>query len=135
MKKKQVTLVMFIIIVAIDIGESIANLLLKKGLNNTCIASIRLDNAFDFLIKAFSSPLLWIGILIFTINLFLWITVLSRVDLSVAKVVCSTSYIFVPILAMIFLHEDMNLTRWVGIAFIIAGIYLVSQVKHRKKTV
>lgn len=127
MKKNHLTLKLFGLIVLTDIGESIAQLFMKTGLTHTGISSITFANLLDFASKCCTSYFIWLGVLVYIINFFLWITVLSRIDLSVAFPVGSTSYIFVPILAMIFLHETINPIRWGGIALIVLGIHYVSQ--------
>jgi len=127
MRKNHLTLNMFLLIVMTDIGESIAQTFLKKGLNLTGITSITFANIGEFLSAAASSYFVWLGMLVFLLNFFLWMAVLSRIDLSVAFPVGSTSYIFVPILAMVFLHETLNPLRWMGIALIILGIHFVSK--------
>lgn len=127
MRKNHLTLNMFILIVMTDIGESIAQLFLKKGLNATGFTSIDLENISGFLIASASSYFIWLGLFVFLLNFFLWMAVLSRIDLSVAFPVGSTSYVFVPLLATVFLHETVNPLRWLGIALIILGIHFVSQ--------
>lgn len=120
-------------IVATDICESVAQTFIKKGLNNTGMSSVTFANLLEFMSRSASSCFVWAGVLIFIINFFIWITVLSRVDLSVAFPVGSTSYIFVPILAMIFLYEAINPVRWVGILLIIAGIHFTARSSHVKE--
>ena len=127
MKNNGLTLKIFLLIVLNDIGDTIAQLFMKKGLNHTGIDNIGLGNMTEFMAKGASSPLIWLGLFIFALNFFVWIVILSRVDLSIAMPVGSTSYIFVPIVAMIFLHEHISLLRWAGIALIVVGIHFVSQ--------
>jgi drug/metabolite transporter (DMT)-like permease len=74
-----------------------------------------------------SSYLVWIGILMYTFNFFLWILILSKLDLSTAVPVASTNYVILPVLAVIFLHENISVLRWVGIFFIMLGIHFVSK--------
>jgi drug/metabolite transporter (DMT)-like permease len=57
--------------------------------------------------------------------------ILYKVDLSIAMPVGSTSYIFVPITAALFLHERVDMLRWAGIMMIVLGIHFVSQSKKR----
>ncbi len=102
---------------------------MKKGLSQGGISSIGFNNLFEFAFTALSSWLIWAGILIYIINFVLWLIILYRIDLSIAVPVGSTVYIFVPILAIIFLHEHVNPLRWVGIALIILGIHFTSQSK------
>lgn len=118
---------MLILIIMTDVGESIAQLFMKTGLNGIGITSITFSNFAEFTLKGASSPLVWLGIGVYIVNFFIWITILSRIDLSVAVPVGSTSYILVPILSIIFLHETVSPARWLGIAFIIGGIHFVAK--------
>lgn len=127
MKKNSLTLKVFGLLVLNDIGDSLAQLLMKKGLSGSGIGALNFSNIAEFAAKNISSPLLWTGVIICILNFFLWIVILYRIELSVAMPVGSTSYIFIPILAMIFLHEHISLIRWLGIIFIILGIHFVSQ--------
>ncbi len=127
MKSSGLTLKIFLLIILNDVGDTIAQLLMKKGLVQTGIDSINFGNIVEFTIRNGSSPLVWLGIFVFALNFFIWIIILSRVDLSIAMPVGSTSYIFVPITAMIFLNEHVGLLRWVGIILIALGIHFVSQ--------
>lgn len=133
MKSSGLTLKIFLLIVLNDIGDTIAQLLMKKGLNQTGIDSINFSNIAEFAARNAASPLVWLGIFVFVLNFFLWIAILSRVDLSIAMPVGSTSYIFVPIAAMIFLHENISLLRWAGIVLIVFGIHFVAQSQKPEK--
>lgn len=136
MRNSGLTLKIFLLIVLNDVGDTIAQLLMKKGLVNTGIGNVNLGNIAEFAAKNSASPLVWLGIFVFAINFFIWIVILSRVDLSIAMPVGSTCYIFVPIVAMIFLGEHISLMRWLGILFIAFGIHFVSQsVKPKKEAV
>lgn len=132
MGKSPLTLKVFIAIVLNDIGDSLAQLLMKKGLLQTGIGSVNFQNVLEFIFQNSSSGTLWLGIIIYTLNFFIWIIILSRVDLSIALPVGSTSYIITPLLAMIFLHENISLMRWLGILLIVCGIYFVSESAHEK---
>lgn len=112
MKKSRLTLKIFSLIVLCDIMDSIAQLLMKKGLLGV------------------SSLLVWAGVLIFALNFFVWIVILYKIDLSIAMPAGSISYLFVPLAAMLFLHEHVGLVRWIGICCIMCGIYFVSQSKR-----
>lgn len=129
MKKTEriLTFKVFFLIVLTDVFESIAELFFKKAALATNINNITLSNAFEFLLKIVSVPPLWLGALFYLGNFIIWIIVLTRIDLSVAFPIGSTTYIIVPILSMIFLHEKVCSIRWIGITFIIIGIYFVSK--------
>lgn len=127
MKNNGLTLKVFLLIVLNDIGDTIAQLIMKKGLIVTGIDNVTVANLFEFSSRSAQSPLVWMGLVVYIFNFFLWIAILSRVDLSIAMPVGSTSYIFVPLAAMVFLHENVSLIRWVGILLIVAGIHYVSR--------
>jgi len=133
MKSSGLTLKIFLLIVLNDVGDTIAQLLMKKGLVLTGIDNVNFGNIVEFTVKNSSSPLLWLGVLVFILNFFIWIVILARVDLSIAMPVGSTSYIFVPIAAMIFLGEHVSVLRWAGIILIALGIHFVSQSRQSGK--
>ena len=127
MRKNKLTLKVFLAIVMTDAVESIAEIFMKDGLNRMGIVSVNFNNFLECFLRGASSPLIWAGIFLYVINFFIWIAVLTRVQLSVAFPVGSTSYIFVAFLATIFLREAVTPLRWLGIALIVLGIHLVSK--------
>lgn len=133
MKNSGLTLKIFLLIVLNDIGDTIAQLLMKKGLLSTGIDNVNFGNIIEFTLKNASSWLVWLGIFVFILNFFVWIIILWRVDLSIAMPVGSTSYIFVPVAAMLFLHEKVCPARWIGITLIALGIHFVSKSRKTSK--
>ena len=127
LNKNGLTWKLFLMIVLTDSADSVGQLFMKKGLMSVGITSIGLHNLQEFLGRSGMSPLVWLGALFYILTFFLWILVLSRVDLSVAAPVGSTGYIFAPVLAIFFLGEQVSPVRWLGIVLIVAGIYLVSK--------
>ena len=132
MKKNYLTLKIFSLIVLNDVVDTIAQLIMKKGLGTTGINVITFSNVIEFLTKNATSILVWLGVFIYALNFFIWIVVLYKIDLSIAMPVGSTSYIFVPLAAMLFLHEQVGIARWIGIFCIVCGIHFVSQSNRRK---
>jgi drug/metabolite transporter (DMT)-like permease len=129
MKQNHLTLKIFSLIILNDIVDTIAQLLMKKGLVVTGISSVTLSNLAEFAAKSASSFLLWLGIIFYGLNFLIWIIILYKVDLSIAMPVGSSSYILVPIVAIIFLHEHVSLLQWLGVLCIVVGIHFVSQSK------
>jgi drug/metabolite transporter (DMT)-like permease len=129
MKIGHLTLNVFLLIVLNDLGDTIAQALMKKGLLVTGIAQVTMGNIAEFVSRSASSPILWLGILVYALNFFVWITILYKVDLSIAMPVGSFCYIFVPIAAIAFFHERIDPLRWAGIICIMLGIHFVSQSK------
>ena len=127
MSKSHLTLKIFLLIVLNDLIDTAAQVLMKKGLVQTGIDSVNLSNIARFAALSASSAYLWLGIFVFALNFFVWIVILYKVDLSIAMPVGSFCYIFIPICAMLFLHEYISPVRWAGIVCIILGIHFVAQ--------
>lgn len=132
MKKSHLTFRIFLLIFLTVIIEGFADLFMKKGLISTGITYIGFNEAWEFISGSASSIFIWTGMLMYLLNFILWITVLRNTELSIAYPVLSTSYVIVPLLAIIFLHEYIPFLRWVGIASIIIGVFFVSKSRPNK---
>ena len=127
MKQNHLTLKILFLIILNDLIDTTAQIFMKKGLAHTGINSVNLGNIADFAVRNASSGFLWLGLFIFALNFFVWIVILYKVDLSIAMPVGSFSYIFIPVCAMLFLHEYISPVRWIGIISIVLGIHFVAQ--------
>ena len=132
--KSSLTFKIFALLVLNDLGDTLAQLLMKKGLLQTGISSVTFGNILEFCARNSSSLILWLGIIVQALNFFIWIVILYKVDLSIAMPAGSTSYIFIPLAASVFLHEHVSLLRWAGIILIALGIHFVSQSKKPEVT-
>ncbi|MCK9430337.1 MAG: EamA family transporter [Candidatus Omnitrophica bacterium] len=127
MLKKKVTLKILLLLVASDILETAIHFFFKKGaLAQGELSVVDLSSAIVFLKAVFSSPFLWAGLLTVVVVFIIWSTILSKIDLSVAVPIASFSYILVPVVSVICLHEQISVLRWIGILLILAGVILVS---------
>jgi len=115
------------LIILKDTIESFGDLFFKMGALSTGINNVVISNFLEFAARITSNPWLWIGIIFYLANFFLWIALLSRVDLSVAFPMSSFTYIIVPFLAIIFLGEKVHPVRWAGIILIIIGVILAGR--------
>jgi len=110
-----------------DILETLTQVCFKKSvLFETGHSISSMVGAIPILQGAACSPFLWLGFLSVGLTFIIWSSVLSRIDLSVAVPVASFSYILVPVISIIFLHEKVTLLRWAGILSIIIGVIIVS---------
>lgn len=135
MKKINTSLILKVLaIIAIkDLIESFGDLFFKMGALSTQINNIYLSNLFEFASRITSSQWLWLGVLFYLVNFFIWVALLSRLDLSVLFPMSSLTYIFVPIMAAVYLHENVSLIRWAGIIMIIAGVTLISKAAAKEE--
>jgi len=127
MFKKKITFKILLLLIISDVLETAIHFFFKKStLEFTGSAVANLTDVLIFLKVVFASPYLWGGLLAVALVFIIWSVVLSKIDLSVAVPVASFSYILVPVVSIIFLHEKITALRWVGVFFILAGVILVS---------
>lgn len=127
MLKKRLTFNILLFLVLCDVFETLTQYCFKKGAMSVGPFTIsNMSDVLQFLRAAFSSGYLWMGLASVTLIFVIWSGILSKIDLSVAVPVASFSYVLVPIVSIIFLHEKINALRWVGIFFILAGVISVS---------
>ena len=127
MFKKKVTLKILLLLITSDVLETAIHFFFKKSaLAEAEFSVVDLGSAIVFLKAVFSSPFLWAGLLTAATVFIIWSTILSKIDLSVAVPIASFSYILVPVVSVIFLHEQISALRWAGILFILMGVIFVS---------
>ncbi len=115
--------------------ETLTHFCFKKGaLTQSGIEINSFSQVPVFLAGVFSSPFLWMGLISVLFTFIIWSTVLSKTDLSVAVPVASFSYILIPLASAIFLGENVSLLRWLGVFFILAGVFFVSLSAREKET-
>ncbi len=124
--RKSLSWGVFFMIILSNAVNGVAQVLMKKGLP-VGIDLFSADGLGHFLSRSVSSELVWTGIILYASNFFLWMLILSRLDLVVAIVFASIGYLILPILSIGFLHEKVSLVRWAGIALIMLGVYFVSR--------
>lgn len=57
----------------------------------------------------------------------LWMYIIKHFPFSVAYPMISLSYVFGMMAAVMFFHEDVSVTKWVGVGFIIIGCCLIAK--------
>jgi drug/metabolite transporter (DMT)-like permease len=80
---------------------------------------------FD-LISLITNYYLIIGLMLYGIGAVVLIFALRGGELTVLYPIIATSYVWVSILSMIFLGEEMNLFKWIGVIIIFIGVSLVA---------
>ena len=77
--------------------------------------------------RAVSNPWLILGVVLQASFFFLYLTLLSRDDVSKILPMTAFDYIVVATLAALILDEPVTPARWTGIGFIVLGVFLVSR--------
>jgi multidrug transporter EmrE-like cation transporter len=100
-------------------------LLLKQGMNRNGVLEVSPDTLLPTVGRLLTNPFILAGFtFIFSGSIF-WLGVISRVPLSYAYPMLSTSYILVVGASWLFLGEEITLLRMVGVVVIILGVSLV----------
>jgi len=77
--------------------------------------------------RAVGNPWLILGVVLQASFFFLYLTLLSRDDVSKILPMTAFDYIVVASLAYLILNEPVTPARWTGIGFIVLGVFLVSR--------
>lgn len=93
---------------------------LKKG-----VLSSDLAPNFSSIIDTLLNKFVVAGLLSYGISLIVWLFVLQRFPLSVAYPALSITYVVIVILSYFALHEPISQLKVAGVAFIIAGVFLL----------
>jgi undecaprenyl phosphate-alpha-L-ara4N flippase subunit ArnE len=98
-------------------SESTMQIFLKKGAE---------ENRTVYGIKYYLSLLInkWVilGILVYVIDMVIWLVLLANIPLSVAFPLTGTQKIFIIFFSAFILKETVSFIEWVGIGFIIVGL-------------
>lgn len=77
--------------------------------------------------RAVSNPWLLVGVVFQASFFFLYLTLLSRADVSQVLPLTAMDYLVVTLLAQFFLAEVVTPGRWFGVALIAIGVFIVSR--------
>jgi drug/metabolite transporter (DMT)-like permease len=105
----------------------VGDLFLSKGMKDLGdVSNLNLKTAGPFILKVMGAPKVWIGTSFLAAFFFLWLSVLSWADLSLALPLQAGTFILGPLCAQIFLNEQVSMLRWSGIFLISIGVVLVT---------
>ena len=104
-----------------------AQLLLKAGTNVLGVITLTRDNWTGEFGRMAIEPHFIAGVACYGVSLIVWIVGLSRVPVSMAYPLLSLGYVINAIAAHYLLGEAVSLGRWLGIGFIVLGVWLVAR--------
>jgi uncharacterized membrane protein len=82
-------------------------------------------------VKALFNPLVAAGVSLLIVWLLSHMALLSWADLSYVLPVTSIAYALAAVVGRVFLHEQISLARWAGVALIVVGVALVGRTVPR----
>lgn len=116
-----------LVLIAATIGGT-GHVLLAKGMRPIGdLTEMSGDRLGGLVAHAFSTPWLLLGVVLQATFFVMYLTLLSRADVSLVLPLTALDYIVVAVLASLLLGEPVTAARWAGIALIVSGVFLVSR--------
>jgi uncharacterized membrane protein len=115
----------FVMMVCATTGDS----LLKHGMTQIGPVSLNHAGLFQAFRMAMSSTTIWFAILFLLGFMLSNMTVLSWADYSYVMPASAIGYAAVTFVGMALLGETVSPRRWIGVALICVGVFLVGQTK------
>jgi multidrug transporter EmrE-like cation transporter len=104
-----------------------AQLLLKAATNTLGVITLTRDTWSETLFRMATEAHFIGGIACYVVSVFVWIMGLSRVPVSIAYPMLSLGYVVNAVAAYFLFGEALTVSRWLGIGFIIVGVWLVAR--------
>jgi multidrug transporter EmrE-like cation transporter len=118
----------YILLFLMVVLGSVGNTLLDKGMKDNGSLDLSTRSAlWSGLQHTFGNGTIWLGIICMLAFMVCHMLVLSWADYSFVMPFSAIAYALVPLLGYAFLHEQVHMTRWVGIGLIVFGVYLISR--------
>jgi drug/metabolite transporter (DMT)-like permease len=113
------------LIVFTSLCDTFRELFLKSGVNGLDQFNPgNLKGVIFFILKLIKTPWVWISLFFGFLSLFIWLFILSNVDLNFAFSLDSMHYVFIALVSQFLLKEKVRGTRWMGTVLIVLGITL-----------
>jgi len=128
---------MFKLLIILLIGltfESTGVVLLKKGMNGIgVIQGYQAAELFRVFKLGVTSPQILLGVFFEALFFACLLLLMSKSDISFLWPLTALSFVFATIAAIVFLHESVSWSRWVGVALIMVGAAFISYSEHAKE--
>jgi len=116
-----------LVLIATMIG-GVGHVLLAKGMRGIGdLTEAPRERLGGMIGRAVVSPWVLAGVTLQASFFFMYLSLLSRADVSQVLPLTAVDYIVVTLLAQVVLAEAVTPIRWSGVALIVAGVFLVSR--------
>jgi len=116
-----------LVVVAVVLGGA-GHVMLAKGIRPVGdLTEAPTGRIAGMVTRAIGSPWVLVGLALQAAFFFMYLTLLSRADISQVLPMTALDYIVVALLAQWALGEGVTVARWAGIGLITAGVFLVSR--------
>ena len=116
-----------IVLIAAVLGGT-GHVFLAKGMRPVGdLTEAPVDLLGGMVTRAISNPWLIFGVVLQASFFFIYLTLLSRADVSLVLPLTAVDYIVVAVLAQYMLGEIVTPIRWIGMGLIVTGVGLLSR--------
>lgn len=112
-----------LVIIASIACSAMAQIMLKLGMGRVQIESV----TFSSLLGLFLNPFIVAGMSLYVTAMLIWLYVLKHVDVSYAYPFTALGFVLVMAVGYFGLKEQVTTLQLIGMAFIIAGIFMVAR--------
>ena len=122
----------YVLVFLLVLLGSVGNTILSKGMKDAGDLDIsHFASLVSGATRVLTSGTIWAGIAMMLGFMVCHMLVLSWADYSFVMPFSAIAYALVPLLAFLFLHEQVSTARWIGIVLIILGVVLINRTPHR----
>lgn len=114
-----------VMILASVLLNCLAQLLIRKGM--LIEGEVGIGNIFQHIGPMLTNLWLWGAMFCYAVSILLWMSVLSKVEVSYAYPFLSIGYVVASIAGYFFFSESLTPIRIVGILVICIGVFLISR--------
>jgi drug/metabolite transporter (DMT)-like permease len=128
-----VTLRKYLVLLGVSVFAPMGDSMLSYGMRQVGNISLRHPGELLF---AITNPWVGLGIVLLLGFFASYMTALSWADLTYVLPASSIGYVLLALIARFFLHEQVSVTRWMGIALVASGVGFVTsgpELTHRRR--
>ena len=127
-RHKQLRLKTQLMILIMILAGPLGNTMLSKGMKSIGAVSFSsVSVVLETLGRILSSGTIWLGIALMITFFVAYSLVLSWADYSYVQPASAMAYAVVAVLGVVVLHESVSPVRWLGIAVICLGVFVVGR--------
>lgn len=122
-KAKMIELIALVLVAVLL--ASFGQIYMKRGLKEKPI-----DIREILSVKIFSTvfePNVFLGLMLYFISAIIYLTVLSKAEVSYVYPMIAIGYVITAFLARMYFNESITALRWIGILLILGGVFLVAK--------
>ena len=117
----------YLVLLAVVVFGAFGDCALSRGMKEVGTISL---GQWQQVFHALSNPWVACGIILLLGFFTSYLTSLSWADLTYVLPASALGYILIALIAKFFLHEQVSLVRWIGIALIVIGVGFVAGDSH-----